>query len=93
MQTGIFLNQGLMVDVLRPLLCTWQAKSAERPPKVMKRSQRRNTIQISPRQDSNSSGSDLWSNALPVMTTEVPFLNMVNLIFSCSHNNKYLQQY
>ena len=27
-------------DDLEPLLCTWQAKWAERPPKVMKRSQR-----------------------------------------------------
>ena len=26
----------MMIDVLRPLLCTWQAKWAERPPKVMR---------------------------------------------------------
>ena len=38
----------------------------ERPPNVMKLSQRWNTLQICPRQDSNSGGSELWSNALPV---------------------------
>ncbi|KAK2161092.1 hypothetical protein LSH36_121g02023 [Paralvinella palmiformis] len=31
----------------------------------MRRCQRRNTLQICPRRDSNSGGSDLWSNALP----------------------------
>ena len=32
----------------------------------MKRSRRWNTLQICPRRSSNSGGSDLWSNALPV---------------------------
>ena len=41
----------MMIDVLRPLLYTWYAKWAERPPKVMKRSQRRNNLQICPRRD------------------------------------------
>ena len=30
----------MMIDVLRSLLCTWQAKWTGRPPKVMKLSQR-----------------------------------------------------
>ena len=30
----------MMIGVLRPLLCTWQPKWAERRPRVMKRSQR-----------------------------------------------------
>ena len=55
----------MMIDVLRPLLCRWQAKWADRPLKVMKRCQRWNTLQICPRQDSNWGGSDLWSKALP----------------------------
>ena len=29
----------MMIDVLRPLLCIWQAKWAERPPRVMKQSE------------------------------------------------------
>ena len=52
----------MMIDVLRPLFCTWQAKWAERPPKVMQLSQRWNTLQICPCRDSNSGGSDLWYN-------------------------------
>jgi len=44
----------MMIDVLHPLLCTWEAKWAKRPPKVMKRGQRWNTLQICPRWDSNS---------------------------------------
>ena len=36
------------------------------PPKVMKRSQRWNNLQICPRRDSNRGGSDLWSNTLPL---------------------------
>ena len=36
----------------------------ERFPKVMKRSQRWNTLHICPRRDSNTGGSDLWSNTL-----------------------------
>ena len=55
----------MMIDVLRPLLCRWQAKWTERPPKVMKQSQRWNTLQICPRRDSNSGGRDLWSMGLP----------------------------
>ena len=35
-----------------------------RHPKVMKRSQRWNTLQICYRRDSDTGGSDLWSNAL-----------------------------
>jgi len=55
-----------LIDVLRrPLLCTWLAKWAERPPKVMKRSKRRNNHQLCPQQDSNTGGSDLCSNTLP----------------------------
>ena len=48
-----------------PLLCTWQANWAERPPKAMEWSERWNTLQICRRRDSNSGGSDLWSSALP----------------------------
>ena len=33
----------MMIDVLRTLLCTWEAKWAERPPKVMKRSKKNET--------------------------------------------------
>ncbi|KAK2163817.1 hypothetical protein LSH36_74g14046 [Paralvinella palmiformis] len=32
----------------------------------MRRSQRRNNLQICPRRDSNTGGSDLWSNTLPL---------------------------
>jgi len=53
----------MMIDVLRPLLCTRWAKWAKRPPK---RSERWNKLQICPRGGSNSGGSDLWSNSLPV---------------------------
>ena len=56
----------MMIDVLRPLLCTCQAKWAERPPKVTRRSERRNNLQICPRRDSNTGGSDLWSSTLPL---------------------------
>jgi len=34
----------MMIDVLRPLLCTWQIKKAERFAKVMNRSQRVNSL-------------------------------------------------
>ena len=44
----------LMIGVLRPFLCTCYAKWAKRPPKVMKRSQRWNNLQICPRRDSNT---------------------------------------
>ena len=56
----------MMIDVLRPVLCTWLAKWAERPLEVMKRSQRWNNLQICPRRDSNTGGSDQWSNTLPL---------------------------
>ena len=36
------------------------------PSKVMKRNQRWNNLQIWPRRDSNTGGSDLWSNAVPL---------------------------
>ena len=61
----MMMTMMMMIDVLRPRLCTWQAKWAERPPKVMRRSRRWNTLQIHPRRDSNSGGSELWSSALP----------------------------
>ena len=32
----------------------------------MRRSERRNNLQICPRRDSNTGGSDLWSNTLPL---------------------------
>ena len=38
----------------------------ERPPNVMKRSQRWNTLRIYPAEVRNSVGSDLYSNTLPV---------------------------
>jgi len=47
----------MMIYLLRPLLCTRKAKWAERPPKVMKRSQKWNTLHIYPRRDSNSCGN------------------------------------
>ena len=47
----------MMIDVLQPLLGTKEAKRAERPPKVMRRSERRNNLQICPRQDSNTGGA------------------------------------
>jgi len=61
-----FRQELMMIDVLRPLFSTWWAKCAEWPPKVMKRSQRWNNLQICPRQGSNMGGSDLWSNTLPL---------------------------
>jgi len=48
------------------VLYTRWAKWAERCPKIMKQRQRWNTLQISPRRDSNTGDSDLWSNALPL---------------------------
>ena len=44
----------ITIDVLRPLLCTWEAKWAERPQKLMRRSQRWNNLQICPRRYSNT---------------------------------------
>ena len=46
----------MMIDVLRPLLCT-RLNGPSDP-------QRRNNLQICPRRDSNTGGSDLWSNTL-----------------------------
>ena len=63
----------VVIGVLWPLLCTWQAKWAERPPKVMKRSQRRNNLQICPRRYSNSCGSAMQSNALPLDHGGAPY--------------------
>ena len=40
----------MMIGVLRPLLCAWKGKWAERPAKVMRRSERRN--------------NDMWSSTL-----------------------------
>jgi len=54
----------MVIDVLQLLLCTWQAKWADRPPKVMKRSQRWNNHQICPHRDSKTGGRDLWYNVL-----------------------------
>jgi len=54
------------IDVLRPPLCTVYVKWVERPRNVTKRCQRWNTLRIWPRRDSNSGGSDLWPNALPI---------------------------
>ena len=62
----------MMIDVLRSRLCTWQSKWAERLPKVMKQSQRWNTLEICPCRDLNSGGSDLWSNALPIRPRRRP---------------------
>ena len=56
----------MMIDVLRPLLCTREANWAEPPPKVMRRSERRNNLQTCPHRDSSTDGSDLWSNTLPL---------------------------
>jgi len=61
-----------MIGVLRQLLFAWEAKWAERSSKVMKRSQRWNTLQICPCRDSNSRGSELWSNTLPVRPRRRP---------------------
>ena len=51
--------------ILMKMMLIW-CFTAERPPKVMRRSQRRNNLQICPRRDSNTGGSDLWSNTLPL---------------------------
>ena len=70
----IYKMMMMMIDVLRPRLCTWWAKWAERPPKVMKRSQRWNTLQICQCRDSNTGGNDLWPNTLPVRPWRHPTL-------------------
>ena len=62
----------LMIDVLRPLLHTWYAKWTERPPNVMKWSKIWITLQMCPRRDSNSGGSDMWSSALPIRPRRRP---------------------
>ena len=42
-ETAVLLMMMMMIDVLRPLLRTRQAKWAERPPKVIKRSHKDET--------------------------------------------------
>ncbi|KAK2140929.1 hypothetical protein LSH36_1204g01013 [Paralvinella palmiformis] len=42
-----------------------EAKWTERLPRVMRRSELRNNLQICPRRDSNTGGGDLWSSTLP----------------------------
>ena len=68
----------MVIDVLQPLLCPWYAKCAKRLPKVMKRSQIWNTLQVYPRRDSNSNGSDLWSNAPPTRPRRRPQKVLLN---------------
>ena len=66
---GIYLRSTQMmklIDALWPLFCTRLAKWVKRPPKVMKWSQKLNTLQIRPDWDSNSGGSGLWSNVLEI---------------------------
>ena len=60
----------MMIDVLRPIVCTWQAKWAERPPKIMRQCQRRNDLQMCPRRDSNTGGSDLCKLEYDTVRTE-----------------------
>ena len=42
----------------------------------MRRSERQNNLQICPRRDSNTSGSDLWSNTLPLDHGGAPDLKL-----------------
>jgi len=42
-------------------------------PKVMRRSERRNNLQIGPRRDSNTGGSDLQSSTLPIDDRGAPY--------------------
>ena len=65
-QIYVVLRMVTNIDVLWPRLGTRQAKWAERPPKVMQRSKRLNKLQICPRRDSNTGGSDMWSNTPPL---------------------------
>ena len=63
-------------------LCRRFAKWAERPPKVMKRSQRWNNLQICPRRDSISGGSDLWENYITYGTLdEIPWTDRLEALF------------
>ena len=48
---------------------------AERLPKVMRRSERRNNLQICQRQDSNTGGSDLWFSMLPLDHGGAPYIS------------------
>ena len=84
----------MIIDVLWPILCTWQAKWAEQPSKVMKQSQRWNTIQVCPPWDSNSDGSDLCSNALPAKEVptniESPIIQDVYLVDLRVNTSKYI---
>ena len=56
----------------------------------MKRSERWNTLQICPRRDSNTGGSDLWSNTLPLdhggALSLSPPLSLCVCVCVCPHN-------
>ena len=56
------------------VLYTRHAKWVERPPNIMKRSQRRNIFPICPLRDSNLGGTDLFSKALPIGPRRRPAL-------------------
>ena len=43
----------------------------------MRRSQRRNNLQIWPRRDSNTGGSDMWSNTLPLDHGSLRFIIII----------------
>ena len=61
------------------------------PQKVMKQNQRWNNLQIYPRQDSNTGGSDLWSNMLPLYqggTLEKQWSKEGNLILHVRQNKE-----
>jgi len=64
------------------------AQWAERPPTVMKRSQRWNSLQLFPRWDSNSGGSDLWSNALPTRPRRRPSTRRHKYFLICINRKK-----
>ena len=55
----------IIIGVLRPLLCTWQAKWADRPPTVNEAKLEMKQPSDMPRRDSNAGEGDLWSNTLP----------------------------
>ena len=59
---------------------------AKRPPKVMKQNQRWNTLLICQHRDSNSGGSNLWSNALPTRARRASLFQCTKS-FSCQGHN------